>query len=123
MKGRLKETSYPYMQSKVSGAAAKDPPRRAVVFVVGGCTFEEVGPKLYIYILHNITLYHIYYCTLYYIIVLYYVMLYYMAAAIEARDIAELNKSADGAFRHGAGDAFTVSRACSRLLEDRAGHP
>eukprot|EP00435_Cladocopium_sp_Y103_P050591 s77_g15.t1 len=57
MKGRLKETSYPYMQSKVSGTAAKDPPRRAVVFVVGGCTYEE------------------------------------------ARDIAELNKTADGAFR------------------------
>jgi len=24
------------------GTAAKDPPRRAVVFVVGGCTYEEV---------------------------------------------------------------------------------
>lgn len=56
MKGRLKETSYPYMQSKVSGTSAKDPPRRAIVFVVGGTTYEE------------------------------------------ARDIAELNKTADGAF-------------------------
>eukprot|EP00439_Symbiodinium_sp_Y106_P063695 s3608_g9.t3 len=42
MKGQLKETSYPYMQGKGSSAApAREPPRRCVVFVVGGCTYEE----------------------------------------------------------------------------------
>eukprot|EP00913_Durusdinium_trenchii_P016248 g15270.t1 len=46
MKGRLKETSYPYMQSKVSGTSAKDPPRRAIVFVVGGTTYEEAPEHL-----------------------------------------------------------------------------
>ncbi|CAJ1365894.1 unnamed protein product [Effrenium voratum] len=57
MKGRLKETCYPYMQSKGGTTVGKDPPRRAVIFVVGGCTYEE------------------------------------------ARDVAELNKLAEGSFR------------------------
>jgi len=42
MKGKLKESSYPYIQGfGNAGAPSKDQVPRAVVFVVGGCTFEE----------------------------------------------------------------------------------
>eukprot|EP00438_Fugacium_kawagutii_P004412 Skav228597 [mRNA] locus=scaffold1161:185259:186851:+ [translate_table: standard] len=49
--------------------AAKDPPRRAVVFVVGGCTYEEAGA-----------------C----------VKRHQSGCNEAARDIAELNKTAEG---------------------------
>lgn len=39
MKGKLKETSYPYIEG--SSFKVRDQVPRAVVFVVGGCTFEE----------------------------------------------------------------------------------
>lgn len=42
MKGKLKETSYPFAEGTGRYAAAsKEAPSRAVVFVVGGVTFEE----------------------------------------------------------------------------------
>jgi len=41
MKGKLKETSYPYVEGCRYAAPVKDQVPRAVAFVVGGCTFEE----------------------------------------------------------------------------------
>ncbi|CEM25368.1 unnamed protein product [Vitrella brassicaformis CCMP3155] len=44
LKGKLKETQYPFVpttHSTASGAASRDKPSEVIVFVVGGATFEE----------------------------------------------------------------------------------
>jgi len=40
-KGKLKESSYPFVEGCRFAAPARDAPPRAIVFVVGGTTFEE----------------------------------------------------------------------------------
>jgi len=41
MKGKLKESSYPFVEGCRYSAPGRDPVPRAIVFVVGGTTFEE----------------------------------------------------------------------------------
>eukprot|EP00929_Paragymnodinium_shiwhaense_P007914 TRINITY_DN111837_c0_g1_i1.p1 TRINITY_DN111837_c0_g1~~TRINITY_DN111837_c0_g1_i1.p1 ORF type:complete len:572 (-),score=138.12 TRINITY_DN111837_c0_g1_i1:277-1992(-) len=41
MKGKLQETTFPYADGCRYANPSKEPPPKAIVFVVGGCTYEE----------------------------------------------------------------------------------
>ena len=85
----LCQTSYPYMQSKVSGGPGEsarlvsEAVRREILRDGRWSLWSAVAPSK-----------RRGPC--------------YAGRPLEARDIAELNKSADGAFRHGAGDMFCM---------------